>query len=73
MPTLEINECVSCPFSDTSCYTKEHEYVGEDMFYIICTHDDQTNHEGFIAKIKNQYNHIYFNCPLNNKNNETNY
>ncbi len=64
MPYLEITECISCPFVYTSSKDDNGEQVGEDMFYVKCKHGDQHHDEGFIAKIKNKDNHIYFNCPL---------
>jgi len=66
MPHLEIKECISYPFHKSSSYDEERNYVGDDMFYIICEHEEQTNTEGFTAKIKNKYNNIYFKCPLKN-------
>ena len=64
MPYLEIKECVSCPYSVTSNYDEDSNYVGDDMFHIKCDHELQSNTEGFTAKIKNKHNSIYFNCPL---------
>lgn len=64
MKHFEIKECVACPFSRTSNFDENNYYVGDDMFHIICEHENQTNREGFTAKIKNQFNNIYFNCPL---------
>lgn len=64
MPKLEINACVDCPFSKSHSHDKQNNYVGDDMFFIECTHDKQYNGDGFIAKIKNKDNNIYFNCPL---------
>lgn len=66
MPYLEIKECVSCPFHKTYSWDENHNYVGDDMFRIVCTHENQTVTEGFTAKIKNKYGNIYFPCPLEN-------
>lgn len=47
MPYLEIKECISCPFHASSSYDEQRNYVGDDMFHIICEHGEQTNTEGF--------------------------
>lgn len=64
MPFLEITECVSCPFVYTSGRDKQGNQTGDDMFYVRCDHEDQDNTEGFVAKMKNMHDNIYFNCPI---------
>lgn len=68
MPYLKINACIDCPHSSTSSRDKEHNYLPEDMFFIICDHEEQVDQKGFVAKMKNMHNRIYFSCPLDNNN-----
>lgn len=64
MPYLEIKACVDCPHSFTSTRDQYGNNVGDENFYIKCEHTLQTEKNGFVAKMKNQRDHIYFKCPL---------
>lgn len=58
MPILKINSCRECPH-----HTVEREHWMDDCFRIFCSHEEQTNTEGFVTKI-NRTGTIHFNCPL---------
>lgn len=46
-----------------SSFNKEGDSTGEDRFFIECLHPEQTDTDGFEAKIKNKQGKIYFECP----------
>lgn len=70
MPFLEIKACVACPHHECTDFEEDGSLVLDDMFRIMCSHPEQENPQYYTAKLKNQYNHIYFNCPLEKQNEE---